>query len=492
MDSNASPQSVGYGSAAYHPSCGERPTKFDGYSGISMKDDASSTTSTSKEKVKRKAPIKIVLRRLPRGMTWKELQMQLDPLPETEFSQFVAVGVDAPKIAFPRAYFVFKNDEDIIAFRDRFNGYVFIDSQGSESMGLVELAPNPKVSRHKLEDSKKRDKKCATIDTEVEYKKFVDDRENPPKPVIVPIEQRIKEIEMKEKNALENAVQETPLTQYMIRKNEEKFRRIQEKRRTREEERRARLQRLYDKEQRERAERNETKKITEFRNSKFERAALKEKSNDRDRERGDRGSTASKKNREDAHEEQELPPRKSERSFRNERIAKKERDNVTGARERVIRVERTKKCEHADNNVKAEDMKPSRERIEKGVEVNDDGKTNVSVIRSPKIFIASAAVPKETSEKGVKGSEKDEAVVPKQPRRAKVPVGADTLRGGVILAYYIDARSSRAGDISTGCAKATSCSCCCGCRSGKRGDRREQSGHGKAVNGYVAKHARIR
>lgn len=52
--------------------------------------------------------------------------------------------------------------------------------------------------------------------------------------------------------------------------------------------------------------------------------------------------------------------------------------------------------------------------------------------------------------------------------------------------------SSRAGDISTGCAKATSCSCCCGCRSGKRGDRREQSGHGKAVNGYVAKHARIR
>lgn len=36
----------------------------------------------------------------------------------------------------------------------------------------------------------------------MEYKKFVDDRENPPKPVIVPIEQRIKEIEMKEKNAL--------------------------------------------------------------------------------------------------------------------------------------------------------------------------------------------------------------------------------------------------------------------------------------------------
>uniref|UniRef100_A0A915AKS1 UPF3 domain-containing protein n=1 Tax=Parascaris univalens TaxID=6257 RepID=A0A915AKS1_PARUN len=384
-----------------------------------MKDEISSTISNSKEKIKRRAPIKIVLRRLPRGMTWKELQMQLDPLPETEFIQFVAVSVDAPKIAFPRAYFVFKNDEDIITFRDRFNGYVFIDSQGSESMGLVELAPNPKVSRHKLEDSKKRDKKCGTIDTEVEYKKFVDDRENPQKPVIISIEQRIKEIEMKEKNALENAVQETPLTQYMIRRNEEKFRRIQEKRRTREEERRARLQRLYDKEQREKAERNETKKITEFRNSKFERSALKEKSNDRDRERGDRGSAASKKSREDAPEEQELPLRESERSFRSERVAKKERDNITGTRERVIRMERTKKCEHADNNVKAEDVKPSRERMEKGVEVNDDGKTNMSVIRSPKIFVASAAIPKETSEKGVKGSEKDEAVVPKQPRRAK-------------------------------------------------------------------------
>lgn len=31
---------------------------------------------------------------------------------------------------FARAYFVFKNDEDIVAFRDRFNGYVFVDSQG--------------------------------------------------------------------------------------------------------------------------------------------------------------------------------------------------------------------------------------------------------------------------------------------------------------------------------------------------------------------------
>ncbi|VDM41705.1 unnamed protein product [Toxocara canis] len=67
----------------------------------SMKNDTSSTTPENKEKVKRKAPIKIVLRRLPRGMTWEELQTQLDPLPETEFTQFVSAGPDHQRTGCP-------------------------------------------------------------------------------------------------------------------------------------------------------------------------------------------------------------------------------------------------------------------------------------------------------------------------------------------------------------------------------------------------------
>lgn len=34
-----------------------------------------------------------------------------------------------------------------------------------ESVGLVELAPNPKVARNRREDSKKRDRRCGTIES---------------------------------------------------------------------------------------------------------------------------------------------------------------------------------------------------------------------------------------------------------------------------------------------------------------------------------------
>lgn len=33
---------------------------------------------------------------------------------------------------FARAYISFKNQEDIVLFRDRFDGYVFIDHRGKE------------------------------------------------------------------------------------------------------------------------------------------------------------------------------------------------------------------------------------------------------------------------------------------------------------------------------------------------------------------------
>ncbi|VDM50119.1 unnamed protein product [Toxocara canis] len=284
------------------------------------------------------------------------------------------------------------------------------------------MAPNPKVSRQKLEDAKKRDRKCATIDADLEYKKFLDELENPIKPAIVPLEQRIKEIEMKEKNALENAVQETPLTQYMVRKSGEKFRRIQEKRRTREEERRARLQRLYEKEQRERAERSETKRITEFRNSKFERAALKERSNDRDRERKDRdrGAGGGKKDREDRSEEREVPLRKTDRVLKSERLAKKDRNDTFDSKEGSGRVERIpEKSEHTDNDVKTEEVKSTNEKREKETEANDNEEAKTTMTRPSRTVVSRGAAPKETSEKSDKEPEKSEPVAPKQPRRAK-------------------------------------------------------------------------
>uniref|UniRef100_A8QH55 Smg-4/UPF3 family protein n=1 Tax=Brugia malayi TaxID=6279 RepID=A8QH55_BRUMA len=168
----------------------------------SMKNDSSKPTSyaisSGKEKARRKMPLKIVLRRLPAAMTWEQLKTQLSPIPEFEFSEFVAAK-SSEGISFSRVYFVFKKDDDAIAFKERFHGYVFVDDKGGESIGIVELAPNPKVPHDKLEDAKERDFKCGTIEADHEYKKFLSERENLQKPDPIPMEQLIKEIDEKEK-----------------------------------------------------------------------------------------------------------------------------------------------------------------------------------------------------------------------------------------------------------------------------------------------------
>ncbi|VDO43302.1 unnamed protein product, partial [Brugia timori] len=267
-----------------------------------MKNDSSKPTSyaisSGKEKARRKMPLKIILRRLPAAMTWEQLKTQLSPIPEFEFSEFVAAK-SSEGISFSRVYFVFKKDDDAIAFKERFHGYVFVDDKGGESIGIVELAPNPKVPHDKLEDAKERDFKCGTIEADHEYKKFLSERENLQKPDPIPMEQLIKEIDEKEKmlesynlflavsfglkmsgrweRVPKNAVQETPLTQYIIRKS---IRRIEEKRRAREEEKRERMERRNENELKDKQEWQDIKKVIEFRNSRLERSnesSVKEK-----------------------------------------------------------------------------------------------------------------------------------------------------------------------------------------------------------------------
>uniref|UniRef100_A0A0N5AN36 Smg4_UPF3 domain-containing protein n=1 Tax=Syphacia muris TaxID=451379 RepID=A0A0N5AN36_9BILA len=320
-----------------------------------MKSDAVSKTS-GKEKVRRKAPIKaivstndilqIVLRRLPGGFTWEQLETQLKPLPETEFIQFVPANSEEEEYKFARVYFVFKNDEDIVVFRDRFNGYVFVDSQGVESVGLVELAPNPKVARHKYSESKKRDRRCGTIESDCEFKQFLDVRENPIKLEVPSMEARLKEIEEKEKMMQESAVQETPLTQFMIKRNDDRYRRMQDKRRTKDEEKRARLQHLFEKYQRERIERKE-KKITEFRNSKTYSNSFRDGSRkDSEKEKDEGENENSKQQRSNG---QDRGTKNAEKRYRSESSLEKERETlqrVQGMKERSggERINNIEKC----------------------------------------------------------------------------------------------------------------------------------------------------
>lgn len=102
-----------------------------------------------------------MIRRLPPSLTKEDLEEQLQPLPELDYLEFFSSDtrfVDAvfykrirksesrkksiygwsmclficslfPHL-FARAYLNFKYQDDIVLFRDRFDGYVFIDSRG--------------------------------------------------------------------------------------------------------------------------------------------------------------------------------------------------------------------------------------------------------------------------------------------------------------------------------------------------------------------------
>lgn len=104
----------------------------------------------------------IVIRRLPPSLTKEELEEQLQPLPDVDYLEFFTSDtrsvLQKPTVCgnptqwnskrpsgiwsnvlllpslyphlFARAYLNFKNQEDIVLFRDRFDGYVFIDNRG--------------------------------------------------------------------------------------------------------------------------------------------------------------------------------------------------------------------------------------------------------------------------------------------------------------------------------------------------------------------------
>ncbi|CAB1325591.1 unnamed protein product [Coregonus sp. 'balchen'] len=73
---------------------------------------------------KKEAMTKIIIRRLPPSITKEELEEQLQPLPEVDYLEFFANDSSMYPHVFARAYINFKIQEDIVLFRDRFDGYM--------------------------------------------------------------------------------------------------------------------------------------------------------------------------------------------------------------------------------------------------------------------------------------------------------------------------------------------------------------------------------
>lgn len=189
---------------------------------------------------KKEAMTKIVIRRLPPSLTKEELEEQLQPLPEVDYLEFFSNDTSLYPHLFSRAYLNFKNQDDIVLFRDRFDGYVFIDSRGQEYPAIVEFAPFQKVAKRR---SKKKDAKTGTIEEDGDYRKFLEFYNGDDEKLTSTPETLLEEIEAKTKELI--AKKTTPLLDFLknkqrIReeKKEERKRRELERKRLRDEERR--------------------------------------------------------------------------------------------------------------------------------------------------------------------------------------------------------------------------------------------------------------
>ncbi|XP_066562882.1 regulator of nonsense transcripts 3A isoform X1 [Amia ocellicauda] len=257
-------------------------------------------TNTKHKEEKKEVFTKVVIRRLPPNLSKEQLEDQLNPLPAYDYFEFFSADQSLYPHLFSRAYINFKNPEDIVLFRDRFDGYVFIDNKGQEYPAVVEFAPFQKVSKKKL---KKKDAKAGSIEEDPEYKKFLEnycgDEEKAtanPETLLGEIEAKTRELIAKRTTPLLEYIKNKKLEKQRIReeKREERRRRELEKKRLREEEKRKRR----EEERRKRKEVEKQKKLAE-KEIKIKLLKKPEKEDDVDtdrlKEKGDSGDTEKSK-----------------------------------------------------------------------------------------------------------------------------------------------------------------------------------------------------
>ncbi|KAK1902353.1 Regulator of nonsense transcripts 3A [Dissostichus eleginoides] len=180
---------------------------------------------------------KVVIRRLPPNLSKDQLEEQLSPLPSYDYFEFFPADQSLYPHLFSRAYINFKIPEDILLFRDRFDGYVFIDNKGQEYPAVVEFAPFQKISKKKL---KKKDAKTGSIEEDPEYRRFLENYSCDEEKSMANPETLLGEIEAKTRELI--AKRTTPLLEYIKNKKIEKQRIREEKR-----EERRRREKLSDK-----------------------------------------------------------------------------------------------------------------------------------------------------------------------------------------------------------------------------------------------------
>ncbi|XP_019616391.1 PREDICTED: regulator of nonsense transcripts 3B-like [Branchiostoma belcheri] len=329
--------------------------------------------SRSKEGAKKKKeegiPTKVVIRRLPPTLTEETLVEELGPLPDHDFFLFVAADMSLVPHAFCRAYINFKNPEDIIGFKDKFDGYIFNDTSSKkvEYPAIVEFAPYQKVPKGR---SKKKDTKCATIEQDPDYLKFLESLKSDNAGDAPPanIESLLEEIEARDRKKEETKMT-TPLLDFIKNRRaaaarareearEERRRKEEERRRRREEERRKRREeerrKKREKERAERAKKEKEGKDKDGSDGKDEESVKSVKLLKNPEREKDQKDT--EKHRPKDQKRDRTPPRKDDRQEsareRRDRERRERRDKERERRDRDTREDRDEDRDYGKNVTK--------------------------------------------------------------------------------------------------------------------------------------------
>jgi len=185
----------------------------------------------SSKNVPKKPQFKIIIRRLPLGFTQDELLNQIEPLEDCPTLWFRKANKLMESASFTRAYLAFEDWTKAVEFKQKFNGYVFVDKQGNESAAIVELAVHQDVPTNFAAASAKNDKRVGTLEERPEYKEFLEEFNNLDLHKVTNFDELIRKVEEKEKRQEKGMVCETPLVKFIdqqaFEKEKKRFARLE-------------------------------------------------------------------------------------------------------------------------------------------------------------------------------------------------------------------------------------------------------------------------
>ncbi|XP_022705093.1 regulator of nonsense transcripts 3A-like [Varroa jacobsoni] len=192
------------------------------------------TSGDKRSKSRRGRVLKVVIRRLPPSMCEDDFVEQVSPLPEHDSFYFVpadnSMHSSMSGHSFSRAYIAFRDHQEVVNFRDKWDGYVFLDERGQDYPAIVEFAPFQKMPRKK---PKKADIKNGTIEQDAEFQKFIETMDVEEEVDLPSLEATVEELERRDRelranNGVPNVV--TPLIEFVLAKKMEKVRMREERR----------------------------------------------------------------------------------------------------------------------------------------------------------------------------------------------------------------------------------------------------------------------